>query len=381
MAWARPMAVDPRTGSFMIPLRLKIDCNAVEPMVVRLRSCEGDFVFEPVTDSDVALAAVGSDGAEYRNGSLFLRIKGIDPSEMDGDVLLLNPSRGTADRLIRANSAHNTLLVTERCDQLCVMCSQPPKKHHFDLFAYFAQAVTLAPENAVIGISGGEPTLFKEDLFLLLKHALESRPDLQFHVLTNAQHFIEPDIELLRSIDMTKVVWGVPLYATLPNLHDEIVGKIGAHSALLANLPVLARAGARIELRTVLMQPNAGELPALSRFIATMLPFVESWAIMQLESIGYGRLNWPKLFYDSSAGFKPIAAALDYATAKGINVALFNFPLCTVPVDYRHFAPSTISDWKRMYFDGCTDCAMREECGGFFAWHPKNHGYLHWGQA
>jgi hypothetical protein len=56
-------------------------------------------------------------------------------------------------------------------------------------------------------------------------------------------------------------------------------------------LRFLCGAGAQIELRTVLMKRNAPGLTALARFIATTLPFIQTWAIMQLESIGYAQQN------------------------------------------------------------------------------------------
>ena len=365
----------------MIPLRIKVDANADESFVVRLRSLEGwfaDGVGSAVDPRDVVLESV-SDFAEYRGEGGCIRIHGIDPSQVDGDVLLVNPRRGVADRLIRASSPHNTFLVTERCDQLCVMCSQPPKSHHVDMFPHFEAAAVLAPEGATIGISGGEPTLYKEELLNFLVRTMEKRPDLRFHILTNGQQFEEADLSMMRPLKRERIVWGVPLYSRSPDVHDEIVGKQGAHSRLMETLGFLCRAGAQVELRTVLMEPNAPGLPALARFITTTLPFIQTWAIMQLESIGYARQNWQRLFYDSSAGFDVIGRALDLVRSRGIDAQMYNFPLCTVPAAYRHLAPPTISDWKRAYVDKCTGCAIKDSCGGFFEWHPQKHGYANLG--
>ena len=43
-----------------------------------------------------------------------------------GDVVMLNPS-GSVNVLFRRSSPFNTILTTERCNSLCLMCSQPPK--------------------------------------------------------------------------------------------------------------------------------------------------------------------------------------------------------------------------------------------------------------
>ncbi len=44
----------------------------------------------------------------------------------DGDVISLDPS-GFIRILYRKKSPSNSILLTERCNSLCLMCSQPPK--------------------------------------------------------------------------------------------------------------------------------------------------------------------------------------------------------------------------------------------------------------
>jgi His-Xaa-Ser system radical SAM maturase HxsC len=244
-----------------------------------------------------------------------------------------------------------------------------------DLFPYFEVAALLAPKSMTIGISGGEPTLFKDPLFDLLQRVLGERPDLGFHVLTNGQHLGIEDRGCLAGLPRNRVLWGVPLYAAEAPLHDLLVGKVGAFHRLMDTFALLAQAGTSIELRTVVMSANVDALPRLANFVATHLPFVSCWALMQLENIGYGRQNWHKLFFDNSELFGPIAEALNIACARGVRAVLYNFPRCTVPFAYRKSALATISDWKRRYLPVCTDCPERKECGGFFAWYPEGSGF------
>jgi hypothetical protein len=113
----------------------------------------------------------------------------------------------------------------------------------------------------------------------------------------------------------------------------------------------------------------------LAQQIAVRLPFIERWAIMQLENIGYGRMNWKSSFKDTSSDFGELSRAVDMATAKGMAVSLYNFPLCSVPAGYRRLAPATISDWKNKHEDFCDGCSARGECGGFFEWYDHRHGF------
>src|ERR1700728_2931459 len=44
-----------------------------------------------------------------------------------GDVIRITPDRKSFRALYRRNSPHNSFLLTERCNNYCLMCSQPPK--------------------------------------------------------------------------------------------------------------------------------------------------------------------------------------------------------------------------------------------------------------
>ncbi|WP_157217954.1 His-Xaa-Ser system radical SAM maturase HxsC [Flavisphingomonas formosensis] len=350
----------------MIRLTLPALAEAERPFVTRLR-------IDPNADTDIRDSLLVNEeaaGASFSGARGLIAIDGATGRELDGDVILVQPAPGRVERLLRAGSRTNSLLVTERCDQLCVMCSQPPKKTHVDRFALLEQACLLAPPGMLIGISGGEPTLYKEQLFDMVERVLAARDDLAFHILTNAQHFTVEDAERLRSPLYARTSWGIPLYATDAGLHDRIVGKAGAFDRLERSLATLILAGARVELRTVLVSANLHELPALARYVAARLRFVEAWSIMQLEHIGFAKGRWHALHVDHRRDFAPIAAALDQASLHGIRAQLFNFPRCTVPPAYRSMAIASISDWKRKYMPGCAACREQGQCSGFFEWHP-----------
>lgn len=353
----------------MIPLLLHARAEAEHAFVARLvdrhpGSSKGEEQNASLIDQDDACAIFASEWG-------LLELSGVDARDLFGDVVLVEPQAGRAERLIRATSDHNSLLVTERCDQLCQMCSQPPKKTHVDRFEAFRQACRLAPEGAVIGITGGEPTLYKQQLFDLLERTLQERPDLAFHVLTNGQHFEERDVERLRVSKYRAVQWGIPLYGAAPELHDEIVGKQGAFQRLKHSFRQLMMAGANVELRTVILSSNYHQLPDLARYVSTRLGFIDAWSIMQLENIGFARNRWGTLYVNHRVDFEPVASAINISLLNGVSPRLFNFPRCTIPAEYRDFAAASISDWKRRYARACDSCSQKDLCSGFFEWHPE----------
>ncbi len=255
------------------------------------------------------------------------------------------------------------------------MCSQPPKAHHDDMFAHFLAAARLAPPAAQIGLSGGEPLLHKQALFDFIDAAVAARDDLSFHVLTNGQHFDLNDLSWLRK-HRSRLLWGVPIYSDNSAVHDEIVGKQGAFAQLSENLSLLGLAGSALELRTVVMKQNAPDLIRLADFISRYLPFAATWAIMQMERIGYGRMNWDRCFFDSSVDFTGLGGAIDLMRARRQSVTLYNFPLCTVPPAFREHAAQSISDWKNRFLPDCDPCSMRSRCAGFFEWYQEVDGFM-----
>lgn len=361
----------------MISLRLNIDMQSLDnTIIVRLR--KNSFTDE---FSDFGYDAI----FQYQSGnwSVFelhgfeLKVEVSSVTEVHNDVLLIHPGAKLGHRLIRASSPHNTLLITEQCDQLCVMCSQPPKRNHVDLFKYFLEAISVAPSQMHIGISGGEPLLHKQKLFEFLSRAHSLRPDLKFHVLTNGQHFSEQDVEFLSSAISQNILWAIPIYSSDGEVHDRIVGKSGAYSRLLETMVIFSSTTATFELRTVLLNSNVGTLPNLADFITTNIPFADFWAIMQLEPIGFGRKVWDSEFVDTSVSFDNVARALDIAAARDTEVRLYNFPLCTIPSAFQHFANLSISDWKQKYLPLCQSCKVKHSCAGFFEWYNEKKGFKH----
>jgi His-Xaa-Ser system radical SAM maturase HxsC len=348
----------------MIALSLPAYAENSEPFVARLTRDAA------TSDADLSLVDEAQGTTAYAGTRGLVTIEHADRDDLDGDVVLVTPLQGRVERLIRKRSRHNTLLVTERCDQLCVMCSQPPKKTHDDRFELLERACLLAEPDAVIGITGGEPLLYKKQLFGLIERVLAARPRMSFHVLTNGQHFEPSDAERLAHSDFRRVQWGIPLYSPAAAEHDLIVGKQGAFEQLEDSLATLASSGASIELRTVLLTTNVGRLPALARHIAQRLPFIATWSIMQLENIGFARNRWGELRFDHALGFTSIAGALDIAAMRGISTQLYNFPRCTVPAAYRDYAVASISDWKQRFGTACGGCREKSHCSGFFEWHP-----------
>lgn len=341
------------------------------PFVVKVAGQDGDIAHDGEQRSLVTVQQIGRGCYELANETASFRAFVRDGDPIEGDVLICFPRRGRISRIFRRASKHNTILFTERCDQLCAMCSQPPKdKEYRPLFPLFEEALTLVDRGIMMGISGGEPTLYKDELLGMIERVSETRPDVSYHVLTNGQHFDVADRARLSALhDKADIVWGVPLYSHVSESHDKIVDKTGAFNKVMENLFLLASTGAQIELRTVIMAPNYLDIPHLANFIGKHLPFIGDWAVMGMEPIGYAKANRKQLFIDHNAFPAPLITAVEISRLRGLPCHLYNIPLCTVPEGLHNHCVDSIADWKKKHLPECDNCRLKGRCPGFFEWY------------
>jgi len=297
----------------------------------------------------------------------------------EGDIVVIN-SDGVINTLYRINSNHNSILVTERCNSNCLMCSQPPKdKNDIEyLFAIHEQLIPLIPKDCIeLGITGGEPTLLGSRFFKLLELTKVHLPETEIHCLTNGRTFAWNNmVRELEKLNYQKLMVGIPLYSDYHVIHDYVVQAKGAFNQTMRGLYNLAEIGQRIELRIVLHKQTIPRLTKLAKYIYKNLPFVEHVAFMGLEYVGYTPHNIDKLWIDPFEYNNELEEAVEYLSSFGMNVSIYNSQLCVMPENLWQYARKSISDWKNEYLPECQQCAMLNECGGLFTWNlkkPSNH--------
>lgn len=82
---------------------------------------------------------------------------------------------GIINVIHEANSKHNAIFITGRCNSNCIMCPQPPVKEEADRHELNLKHISLLPKDTIsIGITGGEPTLVGNKLFEIINHIKKS---------------------------------------------------------------------------------------------------------------------------------------------------------------------------------------------------------------
>lgn len=302
------------------------------------------------------------DGVPYARG--LRQLAYLD----EGDVVAVDPN-GFVRTLYRRASNHNFVLVTDQCNSLCLMCSQPPKPHDdSDRLAEHLRLVELIdPATKELGITGGEPTLFRDGFLKLVAHCKEHLPSTAVHVLTNGRlFFYRRFAEKLGAIAHSGLVLGVPLYSDVDTLHDHIVQAPGAYEQTVLGLHHLDRYKVRVELRVVLHKLSIARLPQLATFIARNFPFACHVALMGLEMFGLVHRNLDALWIDPADYQRELLAASEILCDAGMNVSIYNHQLCVLDRRLWPLAQRSISDWKNVYLPECKGCSFMGQCGGFF---------------
>jgi His-Xaa-Ser system radical SAM maturase HxsC len=291
-----------------------------------------------------------------------------------GDIVVPDPSKNHAFVLYRESDAHHALLLTNRCNSYCLMCSQPPTKHDDSWLIDEALDVINHLKNSpsVLGLTGGEPLLLGASLQRILDALATQHPTTRVEVLTNGRLFSDPVVAaaVLGSVQ-ANVRWLVPLYGHADFLHDFVVQAHGAYEQTLAGLLTLQEHGQQVQLRIVLIDPVLRVLDELCGFIGRNLPFVREVALMACEPIGFALANREHCevdLADWTDGLKRASKTLDRHAVPHL---FMNAPLCALPETLWHVAHKSISDWKNSYAAECDRCTVKEQCSGLFAWHER----------
>lgn len=287
-----------------------------------------------------------------------------------GDVIVVADDGSRVTVAWKANATHNSILLTERCDHYCLMCSQPPKdRDDSQLYERAKRIVSALPAAATaVSLTGGEPTI-AEDAFLgLLEHIAVFRPDLSTHILSNGRRFADRSFtERYARVAIKDLMVGIPLYAAEPSLHDYVVQAEGAFNGTVAGVLNLISVGAAVELRVVIQKANVAHLRELACFIARNLPFVNQVALMGLEMTGLARPNSELVWVDPHEYRQELREAFHLLSTAGIRTRIYNHQLCLIDQVLWPAAVQSISDWKNDYPALCEPCTVRDQCAGVFA--------------
>ena len=301
----------------------------------------------------------------------------LDPSAkdilfgyLDDDVLAINEC-GIVYCVYNSLSGDNALVFTMQCNSNCIMCPCSEITRRNGQLSSADELITVMkymPANvAHLTLTGGEPTLLKEDFFKVLIYAQNNRSATHFQLLTNGRAFADYRFTqrfiscLPDSVDV-----GIPIYGYNSQTHDAITRTPGSFKETIIGIHNLLHYHIDVEVRIVLTKMNVDYLDKVAAYIVKYLPGVYKVAFMGLELMGNAARNMEEVWVPYEIAAQKSQRAINYLIANGINVQLFNIPLCKVPRELWNICAMSITDYKVRYNEECEGCAVKSICGGIF---------------
>lgn len=263
------------------------------------------------------------------------------------------------------------LFVTEKCNSNCVMCpmSLDSRKRGVTLSqADWVRIVEQIPDNpAHITITGGEPFLEYQNILLVMEQINKRFPHTEVLILSNGRAFSIPELfEELHPLITEQYCFAIPIHASNAELHDSISSTSGSFRQSFKGLKNLARTEARIEIRIVGHQLNLADLNRTFYMLVDSGIRINVINLLAMEMMGCAARNRDFLWVDYSVLCKAAVQGVKYAILHGIDVGLYNFPLCTIPKQMWPLAKQSITPSKVRFYDECQHCREYSACGGLF---------------
>lgn len=280
---------------------------------------------------------------------------------------------GLVNRCYDDSSSENVFIITEKCNSNCVMCPSPDQSRRNGGMANVNNLIEQArhiPDDAThFTITGGEPFMMGKDIFDFIRVLKEKFRGSEVQILTNGRVFaLQEYCALLAENRPDNTILGIPLHASNARLHDSITRAVGSFNQTVCGIANLLESGIDVEIRIVVNRLNMTNLSRLADFISSKMHSIKHVSIMGMEMTGNAWINRDEVWVPYSESFGYIKDAVKILIDSGIDVWLYNYPLCVVDPELWTLCKRSISSYKVRYKkDECDKCRLKDTCGGLFA--------------
>lgn len=322
-----------------------------------------DFLY--VTESKLSLFP---DEIELK---LNIEIEAVFTKLNNYDVYEIWPN-GTFRRIYDVSSIDNYFYVTGKCNSNCVMCpsSDYSRKNanEADIHNLIEIAKHIPTDTKHLTITGGEPFMAGKGIFEFISFLRDKYEETEFLILTNGRIFaVEEYAKLLRESIPRRCIIAIPIHGSCASTHDAITRAEGSFKQTIVGIKRLLALKIKVELRLVVCNLNLNDFDRLAELIIKELPTVEYISVMATEMTGNAFLNRNQVWVPYKKAFSSVERAIKRLIENGIDVKLYNFPLCTVKKEFWTLCEKSISPDKVRYAEICDTCLYKKACGGVFA--------------
>lgn len=315
----------------------------------------------------------------FRDNSVYIRdlnkeymISNTDiiKNSHEGDVFFITNS-GRIRRVYESNTRSIDLMMTIHCNSNCIMCpiSESARQSKEDgYYEYLSALIDALPQSVEhICITGGEPTLLGDKLFYIINLLTRKFPNAEYQLLTNGRScankaFCERIVKSLPDCTL----YGVPLHAGNSELYDSIVQVHQGFEQVVQGIRNLVRCGANVEIRVVVSKQNALYMDELAEFILHNFWGIYCVTFMGIETMGNALKNLDAIWIEYEVATGTFENAMNMLVENGIDVMIYNYPLCCIDKKYWMLARRSITPYKVRYYEVCNQCEVKDRCSGFF---------------
>ncbi len=275
------------------------------------------------------------------------------------------------------------LQLVRHCNHYCRFCSNPDSGWTLDLDTARAQVDDLVARDYFgVILTGGEPSLSPLGVDIA---AYANAAGLEVRMITNGSRL--GDAALVASyMEAGCRHFHVSLQSLSAELHDFLTGVKGSHGHALAAIDELGRAGATVDINTVINAFNADQLDANVRWSTRRFPFVHHYVWNNLDP-SMGRAETNRDTAHRLADFElALARAMRVLDRAGKSFRVERVPLCYM-TEYAHCSTETRkivkgeerivhflddkgmvhqTDFVHAKAEVCHSCTLDSICGGLF---------------
>lgn len=279
---------------------------------------------------------------------------------------------GVLARKYNDKSDDNYFFITGKCNSNCIMCPSPEHSRKapetIDLPYLLELAKHIPSDVNHITVTGGEPFLMGEQIFTFLQYLKEKFECTEFLFLTNGRVFaIDKYLQMFCQTAPRNSIVAIPIHGSCQEIHDSITRADGSFEQTRIGVKRLLKKGFPVEIRLVVSKLNMNDFDNISRLIIKEFKGIEYVSVIAMEMTGTARMNLEKVWIPYKESFTHISGAVRLLIENGIDVKLYNFPLCTVDKQFWTLCEKSISDNKVRFAEDCDSCRYKKACSGVFA--------------
>lgn len=287
-----------------------------------------------------------------------------------GDIYWVKDNKRIIQRF-DSSSGDATVFMGGNCNSNCIMCpaSEYERREDYTLErSCVKEFIQMLPSDLPhYVVTGGEPTLDPELFLDVMADLAKHIPDAEALLLTNGRSFsYRMFLEKMLQMCPPHLTVAVPIHGSEANIHDSIVQVKGGFDQMMRGIRNLLCAGIAVEVRIVVSKQNAEDIGNIADLIIEQFPDVFVVNFISLEVRGSCFTNRDQVYLSPEESFRVSRSAIDRLVAFGIDVGLYNYPLCSIDEAYWSLNHDSITPSKVRFYNSCDACDVRPYCGGFF---------------